>query len=132
MITPDEQPSRREHAIVTIAKNLPLVPAYGGGDDSLDRSLATVIYNALVGENLLDIYAIGYSPMLAALDRCLHGRHSHDRCSDCTQGWSTGNVFLTPGERVGTTLHGNPIVVPEEQGLRSNPHRWVVGGGLFL
>lgn len=43
------------------------------------------------------------------LDRCEHGRHSIDPCFNCPEGWSTGNLFLRPGQRIGTTLGGDPI-----------------------
>jgi hypothetical protein len=63
------------------------------------------------------------SPSLNDLDRCEHGRHSVDHCFDCPGGHSTGNLFLatpsadpqcaTEGQeiRIGTTVHGEPIVV---------------------
>jgi len=50
--------------------------------------------------------------LVSDLDRCVHGRHSIDPCLSCPDGWSTGNPFLQPGQRIGTTLHGEPIVVP--------------------
>ncbi len=50
-------------------------------------------------------------PSLNDLDRCEHGRHSIDNCSSCPDGWSTGNKFLENGQRIGTTLYGDPIFV---------------------
>jgi hypothetical protein len=47
------------------------------------------------------------------LDRCEHGRHSIDPCMMCPDGQSTGNLFLVPGTRIGTTLYGEAIVAPE-------------------
>lgn len=50
-------------------------------------------------------------PKLSDLDRCEHGRHAVDNCFDCPDGWSTGNLFLDPHQRIGTDLYGNPILV---------------------
>ena len=44
------------------------------------------------------------------LDRCEHGRKSIDNCWHCPDGWSTGNLFLTNGQRIGTDLAGQPIL----------------------
>ena len=52
-------------------------------------------------------------PELADLDRCEHGRHAIDPCVGCPGGWSTGNLYLEPGARIGTTLYGQPILAPE-------------------
>jgi len=49
---------------------------------------------------------------LADLDRCAHGRHAADPCAACPGGQSTGNLYLTPGQRIGTTLYGEPITAP--------------------
>lgn len=73
---------------------------------------------------------VQWSP--ADLDRCEHGRHSIDSCSDCPGGTSFGNVFLLQGPavpgrsmrtqdgvtevRIGTMVHGEPIWVT----VRSN------------
>lgn len=51
------------------------------------------------------------TPSLADLDRCEHGRHSLDPCYGCPDGWSTGNLFLVDGQRIGTDLGGQPIIV---------------------
>lgn len=51
-------------------------------------------------------------PSLEDLDRCIHGRHSLDDCILCPGGWSTGNLYLEPGVRIGTTLYGNGIFAP--------------------
>jgi hypothetical protein len=68
-------------------------------------------------------------PLLAALDRCEHGRHRADRCFDCPDQWSTGNLFLPPGTRIGTNLYGDPIVAPEQDNHeRGQPANWVEGG----
>lgn len=50
-------------------------------------------------------------PSLADLDRCEHGRHAVDNCLSCPDGWSTGNGYLEPNQRIGTTLGGEPITV---------------------
>jgi hypothetical protein len=54
-------------------------------------------------------------PELADLDRCEHGRHLKDKCLMCPGGWSTGNLFLQPNIRIGTTLYGEPILSPEHR-----------------
>lgn len=64
--------------------------------------------------------------LLAALDRCEHGRHSRDSCDACPGGRSSGNLFLEAGTRIGTTLHGEAIVVPAQQD-RSDPEAWTEG-----
>ena len=53
------------------------------------------------------------APSLDDLDRCEHERHAQDPCISCPNGWSTGNLYLTPGTRIGTTLYGEPILAPE-------------------
>lgn len=50
-------------------------------------------------------------PSLVDLDRCIHGRHAADNCFDCPDGWSTGNLFLVDGQRIGTDIAGRPIEV---------------------
>lgn len=55
------------------------------------------------------------TPSLADLDRCEHGRHAEDPCFSCPDGWSTGNLFLNDGQRIGTDLYGNPIVAVRER-----------------
>lgn len=56
------------------------------------------------------------------LDRCPHGRHAGDVCAGwrgpgdydggCRGGYSLGNPYLQPGQRIGTSLHGAPIHAP--------------------
>jgi hypothetical protein len=72
-------------------------------------------------------YADEYNPTLSALDRCEHGRHAQDQCIGCG-GQSTGNLFLQPGQRIGTNLGGEPIIVPILMGERRNPARWTESG----
>jgi hypothetical protein len=65
-------------------------------------------------------------PNFSDLDRCQHGRHSLDSCSDCPGGKSIGNEFLDPSGkttrvretrmdrneiRIGTTYDQQPIWV---------------------
>ena len=69
---------------------------------------------------------MGYVTELAALDRCIHGRHRADNCYGCPDGWSAGNLFLSPGQRVGTTLYGDPIIVPDHD--RGRSENWVERG----
>lgn len=73
-------------------------------------------------------YADGYNPTLSALDRCEHGRHAQDSCFSCPGGQSAGNLFLQPGQRIGTNYGGEPIVVPILMGERRNPARWTESG----
>ena len=63
--------------------------------------------------------------ILTDLDRCEHGRHSLDSCSQCSYLDSRGNTFLKSGQRIGTDLSGNAIVVPENTQF-SNPSDWIV------
>lgn len=53
------------------------------------------------------------------LDRCEHGRHSIDPCFGCPGGWSLGNQFLEAGQRIGTTLGGEPILAVPARPRRS-------------
>lgn len=64
---------------------------------------------------------------VVALDRCEHGRHSRDSCFDCPGGQSTGNLFLSPGARIGTTYAGVPIVAPGQMD-RGNVENWTDDG----
>jgi hypothetical protein len=73
-------------------------------------------------------YAKDYNPILSALDRCEHGRHAQDGCLSCPDRQSTGNLFLQPGQRIGTTLYGEPITVPADMNNRRNPTKWSEGG----
>jgi hypothetical protein len=71
--------------------------------------------------------------ILIDLDRCPHGRHIKDPCITCqkdTHGMThnQGNPYLTPGQRIGTTLYGQPIVVPEWQS-RYEPESWIQSDG---
>lgn len=59
-------------------------------------------------------------PSLNDLDRCEHGRHSIDPCFSCPDGWSTGNMFLEPGQRIGTTLGGEPIIAEPRRPKRAS------------
>lgn len=56
--------------------------------------------------------------ILMDLDRCQHGRHAADRCLECPDGQSTGNLYLPPGTRIGTSVHGQAIVVPRSDRRR--------------
>lgn len=68
-----------------------------------------------------------FSSILSALDRCEHGRHRQDACFSCPDRQSTGNLFLTPGTRIGTNLYGTPIIVPVQE-WRRDPASWVEDG----
>lgn len=50
--------------------------------------------------------------VLLDMDRCEHGRHHVDPCSECPDGMSSGNPHLRPGQVIGYGLDGVPIVVP--------------------
>lgn len=62
--------------------------------------------------------------ILADLDRCMHGRHEGDTCTDCG-GPSIGNIHMRTGKVVGYGRGGgdDPIVVPE-RGERANARAW--------
>lgn len=64
-----------------------------------------------------------FDHLIAELDRCQHGRHAADPCFGCPEG-NQGNPFLVPGTRIGTTLYGQPIMVPEFD-RRYDPKAWV-------
>lgn len=49
--------------------------------------------------------------LLADLDRCTHGRHHGDPCADCG-GYSSGNLYIKEGDRLGTGKAGEALVVP--------------------
>lgn len=53
------------------------------------------------------------------LDRCEHGLHSTAPCLACPGGQSTGNLFLENGQRIGTTITGEPIYVDTNRPPRS-------------
>lgn len=63
--------------------------------------------------------------IIRALDRCAHGRHAADSCVDCPGGQSTGNLHLQPGQRIGTSLGGVPIVVPHDWAVRTVAEYWI-------
>jgi len=56
---------------------------------------------------------LGAAKLLSDLDRSKVGRHIHDVESESPTGRSAGNPFLTAGQRIGTTIHGKPITVPD-------------------
>ncbi len=55
--------------------------------------------------------------LLSDMDRCEHGRHEGDDCFGCT-GPSVGNKFVDKGTRIGTTLSGSPIMIPNPEETR--------------
>lgn len=57
--------------------------------------------------------------LLNDLDRSTAGRHLGDVESQDPSGVSQGNPFLTPGQRLGTDLSGNPIVAPDFAAIRA-------------
>lgn len=63
--------------------------------------------------------------IIHALDRCEHGRHHADNCSACPGQQSTGNLFLTPGQRIGTTLYGEAIIYPLDPQQRLHAPYWL-------
>jgi len=64
--------------------------------------------------------------LLSDLDRSMSGRHRGDGEGQDPTGVSQGNPFLHPGDRIGTTMSGRPIVVPEQTGFTDlgNPSLW--------
>jgi len=77
----------------------------------------------------------GMARLLVDLDRCTHGRHEGDACAGwrgpgpqdggCQGGFSLGNPYLpAPGGRIGTTMYGKPIIIPE-RGDRHLPEAWI-------
>jgi hypothetical protein len=80
---------------------------------------------AQVDDDLMERYRAGYR-LLLDLDRCEHGRHSIDRCLMCPGGQSTGNLCLPAFSRpIGHTVHGVPIVMPDDPMQRSDPRNWM-------
>lgn len=78
-----------------------------------------------VDEDLLERYRAAYR-ILSDLDRCEHGRHSIDRCLMCPGGQSTGNLCLPAfNQPIGHTVHGAPIVMPDDSMQRSDPRYWI-------
>lgn len=72
-----------------------------------------------------------WGQICADLDRCEHGRHEDDDCFAC-HGRSRGNPFLpgggqgpstSYGHRIGTTINGRPIVIPE-RARKHLPEAW--------
>lgn len=61
--------------------------------------------------------------ILADLDRCEHGRHFGDPCSDCPDQLSPGNPHMQPGQTIGYGLDGIPIVVPDRS-HKYRPDAW--------
>jgi hypothetical protein len=57
--------------------------------------------------------------ILSDMDRCEHGRHEGDDCFGCG-GPSVGNMFVVKGARIGTTLSGSPILIPDPDEARSD------------
>lgn len=68
--------------------------------------------------------ATRFRALIFDLDRCEHGRHEGDVCSN---GTSEGNPFAPPGRRIGTTIDGDPIVVPEGRIDRHDIKKWKPG-----
>lgn len=74
--------------------------------------------------------ATRFRALVFDLDRCEHGRHSGDPCFACTgrgTGPSNGNQFAPPGARIGTTIDGDPITVPDGRFDRHDVTKWKPG-----
>jgi hypothetical protein len=69
----------------------------------------------------------GLLAVLADLDRCQHGRHQGDACgpADACTGSSAGNPHLRPGQVIGYSLRGAPIVMPDRD-HKHDPTAWRV------
>lgn len=84
-----------------------------------------LVLAAQTDQQVLERYGAGYR-LLLDLDRCEHGRHSVDRCLMCPEGQSTGNLNLPAfGKPIGHTVHGHPIVIPDDPMARTDPRNWV-------
>jgi hypothetical protein len=59
------------------------------------------------------------SGILSDLDRCEHGRHQRDVCSNC-DGPSQGNPRLDRDRIIGFDISGNPWRVPQHTGAPAN------------
>lgn len=80
-------------------------------------------------------YARFYS-LVSDLDRCPHGRHEQDHCSGCEprpadeiprgHPWNTGNPYLEPGQRIGTSLHATHAIVVPAHDRQTDPEAWYV------
>lgn len=69
----------------------------------------------------------GCAAVLSDLDRSAVGRHRGDSESQDETGRSQGNQFLTPGQRIGTSLSGKPIIFPNPESPFTNlaqPELW--------
>jgi hypothetical protein len=53
--------------------------------------------------------------LIQNLDRNENGRHAGEEDFGDPTGYSQGNPHLTPGQRIGTTYDGQPIVVPPHE-----------------
>jgi len=61
--------------------------------------------------------------LLSDLTRSPHGRHGGDAEFQTPGGVSQGNPFLKTGQRIGTSISGKPITVPEPA-RRADPDAW--------
>jgi hypothetical protein len=63
--------------------------------------------------------------VLADLDRCPHGRHEGDACSDgdSCNGTSAGNPSMPTGVVIGYDRYGDPIVMPSREN-KHDPRAW--------
>jgi hypothetical protein len=67
-----------------------------------------------------------FAAVLADLDRCQHGRHEGDACTlrgGCG-GPSLGNPYAHPGQVIGFSLSGQPIVMPGRSQRHVDPGSW--------
>lgn len=65
--------------------------------------------------------------VIADLDRCVHGRHRGDECTFPDKGCdgpSVGNTFLTPGQRIGTSIWSQRAIVVPDPESRMDPEAW--------
>lgn len=63
--------------------------------------------------------------LLGHLDRCVHGRREGAQCFPCPGNVSVGNEFLKPETRIGTSLLGEPIMMPADPERRGDPLNWI-------
>lgn len=104
---------------------------YSNVSSYVDGELVPYTWRELALEREKRISALeDWRRICSDLDRCEHGRHELDVCSQC-DGPSKGNPLLLrkPGHagradrQVGFDIGGNPIVVPERS-LRNDPRNW--------
>lgn len=143
-----------ETAIVeTLVRHLPDEELGPGWNASVPREVLTsalneILSNVSVGGERLTWREVAerqqtelhrlrrFAETLSDLNRCEHGRHEGDVCSECG-GPSLGNPFMAAEtswsghdgvyRQIGFTLSGTPIVVPDRANAH-DPDAWIDNG----